>query len=105
MTRARVLAAALERRPLVEFNPEVPSLGLSMATPWGPIDLVAVERAVRGHTVKLDAAEYAWLCIGSSHASRRNAAADRLGMPRVRFEELVVRWRTANLPALTTTEA
>jgi hypothetical protein len=106
MARANLIrTAALQRRPLVAFNPDVPSLGLTMATPWGPIDLVAIERAVRGHTVKLDAAEIAWLRYRSHYSYGRNTAADRLGVDRKRFEDLVCEWRAKNFPTETAIEA
>jgi hypothetical protein len=98
MTRA----TTIQRQPLVDFNPKVPSLGLSMSTPWGPIDLVAIERAVRGHSIKLDAAEDAWLRHRSHPSYGRDIAADRLGINRSRFEELVIQWRAKNLTETTT---
>lgn len=101
MTRA----TTMQRQPLVDFNPKVPSLGLTMSTPWGPIDLVAIERAVRGHAVKLDPAEDAWLRHRSHPSYGRDIAADRLGIERSRFEELVIQWRAKNVSTDTTTKA
>ena len=106
MTRAvSALTKASGSRCLVKFNPKVPSLGLTLATPWGPVDLVAIERAVRGHVVKLTAADYAWLRHRSHPAYGRDLAADRLGIDRVRFAELVRCWREENLPTTDTTTA
>jgi hypothetical protein len=98
-------AITKQRQSLVDFNPKVPSRGLTMTTPWGPIDLVAIERAVRGHAVKLDAAEDAWLRHRSHPSYGRDIAADRLGINRARFEELVIQWRAKHVPTNTPTEA
>ena len=87
----------------VHFNPKVPSCGLTLATPWGPVDLVAIERAVRGHNVTLDPADEAWLCERTHYSYGRRLAADLLGIERGQFNKLIRRWR-ANHPT-TTTEA
>jgi hypothetical protein len=105
MVQGSMTTTSIQRRPLVDFNPKVPSLGFTMTTPWGPIDLVAIERAVRGHLVKLDPAEDAWLRHRSHPSYGRDIAADRLGINRARFEELVIQWRAKNLHAESTTKA
>lgn len=90
-------------RCLVQFNPKVPSLGLTLTTPWGPVDLVAIERAVSGHSVTLDPADEAWLRERIHYSYGRRLAADVLGIDRARFNLLIGRWRAAH-PA-TETEA
>jgi len=90
-------------RRLVRFNTKVPSLGLTLTTPWGPVDLVAIERAVRGHDVALSKSDFAWLTQRVHHSYGRRFAADLLGIERSRFDTLIRRWRAANLPKTTRT--
>lgn len=102
-TTARTAPALTKTKPadprrLVRFNAKVPSLGLTLTTPWGPVDLVAVERAVRGHDVTLTRADFAWLTRRTHHSYGRRLAADLLGIERGRFDLLIRRWRAANLP-------
>ncbi|HTJ70228.1 MAG TPA: hypothetical protein VL551_22010 [Actinospica sp.] len=77
----------------------LPSLGLTLDTPFGPVDLVAIERAIRGHSVPLSGAEYTWLRCRTAPAYGRDVAADRLGIDRARFAQLLRRWREENYPA------
>lgn len=43
------------------YDPAVASDGLTLDTPRGPVDLVAVQRALDGHPVKLTEAEFTYL--------------------------------------------
>jgi len=95
---APALTKTPDPRRLVRFNTKVPSLGLSLTTPWGPVDLVAIERAVRGHDVTLSKADFAWLTKRIHHSYGRKLAAELLGIDRKRFDLLIRRWRAANLP-------
>ena len=45
------------------WNPAIPSLGFTVDTPLGPVDLVAVARARAGHPVELTEAELTWLAL------------------------------------------
>jgi hypothetical protein len=69
------------------------------------VDLVAIERALRGHTVPLAGAEYRWLRTRSHPSYGRDVAADRLGIDRARFAELLRRWREENYPTDTPADA
>jgi len=87
-----------------EWLTSLPSLGLTLDTPFGPVDLVAIERAIRGHTVSLSGAEHTWLRCRTAPAYGRDVAADRLGIDRARFAQLLRRWREENYPADTPAE-
>ena len=45
------------------WEPSIPSDGLTVDTPLGPVDLVAVDRARAGHPVELNEAELTWLAL------------------------------------------
>jgi len=45
------------------WEPSIPSDGLTVDTPLGPVDLVAVDRARAGHAVELNEAELTWLAL------------------------------------------
>ena len=57
------------------FNPAVLSDGLTVDSALGPVDLVAVERKLRGFEVELTAAEHAWITRRQANGARREAAA------------------------------
>lgn len=88
-----------------EWDTSLPSVGLTLDTPFGPVDLVAIERALRGHTVPLASAEYRWLRTRSHPSYGRDVAADRLGIDQARFAELLRRWREENYPQSAVIEA
>ncbi|WP_194910240.1 hypothetical protein [Catenulispora rubra] len=45
------------------WEPSIPSDGLTVDTPLGPVDLVAVDRARDGHPIELNEAELTWLAL------------------------------------------
>lgn len=93
-TKARAQYA--DPRRLTTYNPKVASRGLTLTTPWGPVDLVAIERTVRGHSVPLDPADEAWLRNRTCSSYGRRVAAELLGIDRARFNLLLRRWRAAH---------
>ena len=56
------------------FNPAVTSDGLTVDSPLGPVDLVAVDRKIRGFDVELTPAEHAWITRRQANGARRQAA-------------------------------
>jgi hypothetical protein len=56
------------------YNPAVPSDGLTVDTPLGPVDLVAVHRKASGFDVSLTVAEQAWITHRQRNGARREAA-------------------------------
>lgn len=56
------------------FNPAVPSDGLTVDTALGPVDLVTVDRRLRGLDVELTRAEHAWIMHRQANGARRRAA-------------------------------
>jgi len=58
----------------VLHDPEVASDGLTVDTPLGPVDLVAIERKSRGFDVELTEAEQAWIQRRQANGARRRAA-------------------------------
>jgi hypothetical protein len=66
-------------RPEAEaYDILIPSDGLTVDTPLGPVDLVAVHRVVTGRPHPLTPAEHAWIRERQPHGARR-AAARTLG--------------------------
>lgn len=74
------------------YDPAIASDGLTMDTPLGPVDLVAVERAARGHTVALTEAERAWVVNRQVNGARRQAA-DAVGTGYTGLLRALVRYR------------
>lgn len=99
--RALTKTKPTDPRRLVRFNAKVPSLGLTLTTPWGPVDLVAIERAVRGHDVTLSRADVAWLTNRTHYSYGRKLAANLLSIESSQFDRLIRHWRDANLPKTT----
>ncbi len=58
----------------VRHDPQIASDGLTVDTPLGPVDLVAVERKSRGFEVVLTEAEHAWILHRQANGARRRAA-------------------------------
>jgi len=56
------------------FNPAILSDGLTVDTALGPVDLVAVDRKLRGFDVELTRAEHAWITRRQANGARRQAA-------------------------------
>ena len=102
LRRASALTRTASLRRLVTYNPKIPSAGMTLTSPWGPVDLVAIERAVRGQDVTLSKPDRAWLANRTHYSYGRRLAADALGIEPERFRTLIRRWRRANLPAPTT---
>lgn len=94
------LVKGRDPRCRVAFDSKLPSAGLSLTTPWGPVDLVAIGQALRGKPVVLDAADEAWLRERTHYSYGRNLAADLLEIRRSEFTRLLERWRRNN-PTLT----
>jgi hypothetical protein len=53
------------------WEPAIPSDGLTVDTPLGPVDLVAVARAYAGHEVELNEAELTWLSLELGYVPNR----------------------------------
>lgn len=94
-------AKTADPRSLVAFNTEVPSLGLTLTSPWGPVDLVAIERVLRGRDAALDPADEAWLRNRTHYSYGRRLAAELLGIDRAQFDMLLRRWREAHPSTVT----
>lgn len=62
------------RRTGALYDPAIPSDGLTVDTPLGPVDLVAVDRRLRGFDVELSLAEQAWITERQPNGARRQAA-------------------------------
>jgi hypothetical protein len=56
------------------YDPAVLSDGLTVDTALGPVDLVAVDRVLRGHSGSLTEAERAWIVNRQANGARRRAA-------------------------------
>lgn len=72
-------AVAAERtaapQPAGVYDPRIASDGLTLDTLLGPVDLVAINRAVRGADIPLDLAERAWITLRQPRGTRHRAAA------------------------------
>lgn len=66
------------RRSGALYDPAIPSDGLTVDTSLGPVDLVVVDRRLRGFDVELSTAEQAWIANRQANGARRQAA-DALG--------------------------
>ncbi|HVT68880.1 MAG TPA: hypothetical protein VHF26_14105 [Trebonia sp.] len=56
----------------VEDDPDTPSDGLTLDTPHGPVDLIAVQRALAGRPVELTRAEHRYIAaLIRNHQARR----------------------------------
>lgn len=83
------------------YDPAVTSDGLTTDTPFGPVDLVAIERARAGRPVALTPAErhhlHTLLAAGpvSRHSARVIRAAAALGLRPASIERAVMRHRRA----------
>jgi hypothetical protein len=69
------------------WDPDVESDGLTVDTPLGPVDLVVIDRVIRGHHHALTLAEDAWLHRRHGPIPVRRQAAEKLGTPHARFAE------------------
>ena len=86
------------------WDTSVPSAGLTLDTILGPVDLVAVRRALHGETVELTVAELVFLLdhLGTEH-DRVAPVARALGRHPDSVAERVRRrrpapWRTTRVP-------
>ena len=59
---------------ITRHDPQIASDGLSVDTALGPVDLVAVDRKLRGFEVELTEAEQAWILHRQGYGARRRAA-------------------------------
>jgi hypothetical protein len=84
--------AQLERA----YDPAVPSDGATLDTPYGPVDLVAVTRALTGQAVPLTRADaaYAISLLPASCGTAVEVAAVGLGVSPDAVQRAVVRRRT-----------
>ena len=79
-TRPATVRPATSRPPskpasrTASYDLAIASDGLTVDTPLGPVDLVAVERKSRGFAVELTEAEQAWILHRQANGARRRAA-------------------------------
>lgn len=79
------------------YDPRVPSDGLTLDTDRGPVDLVAVLRALAGQPVPLTVADarYAVSLLPVSHGTPIEKAARGLGIQPEAVQRAVIRHRAA----------
>lgn len=75
------------------YNPAVPSDGLTLDTDRGPVDLVAVHRALTGIPTQLTVADarYAITLLTTSHGTPIDNAARGLGIQPAAVQRAVIR--------------
>jgi hypothetical protein len=79
--------------PTGVYDPRIASDGLTLDTLLGPVDLVAINRAVRGADTALSLAERAWIALRQPRGARHRAAA-ALGVDYPRWHADLLQART-----------
>lgn len=87
------------------YDPSVPSDGLTLDTPQGPVDLVAVWRALEGQRAPLTVADahHAITLLPASHGQCVETAALGLGVEPASVQRAVIRHWTAHRTTTATT--